>query len=157
MDGRVSAAGGDGGLVTVSAATLAAIDGNGTVDVSGDDPASSGGGAGTIDITGADARLGSGGMLIARSASRPGGTIRISATAGDLLLAGTLLAGTGASAGGNSIGGTIECDASGNLTAGGVFECLDAAASGGCIGLSAGGTLDTSGGTFDKPIVASCP
>jgi hypothetical protein len=155
VNGRVSASGGDGGLVTLSAATLASVDG--TIDASGDNPASSGGGAGTIDITGAEARLGAGGLLTATSVSRPGGTIGVSATAGDLLLAGRLLAGTGESSGGNSLGGTIEGDASGDLTASGVFECLDAAVSGGCIGLSAGGTLDTSGGTFDKPIVASCP
>jgi hypothetical protein len=27
----------------------------------------------------------------------------------------------------------------------------------GCIGMSAGGTLDTSAGSFDGPIVAHCP
>jgi len=155
VNGRVSASGGNGGPITLSAATLASVDG--TIDASGDNPVFQGGGAGSIDITGADARLGPGGSLTATSVSRPGGSIRVSATAGDLLLAGTLRAGTGESSGGNSIGGTIEGDASGDLTASGVFECLDAAASGGCIGLSAGGTLDTSGGTFDKPIVASCP
>jgi hypothetical protein len=39
------------------------------------------------------------------------------------------------------------------VEASGVF----AAGSNDCIGLSAGGTLDTSSGSFDRPISASCP
>lgn len=50
-------------------------------------------------------------------------------------------------------GGVIEGQATGNLTANGEYT----AAGGGCIGLSAGGTLDTSAATFDVPLTASCP
>jgi hypothetical protein len=50
-------------------------------------------------------------------------------------------------------GGVIEGQAGGNLTAVGKYS----AGTGGCIGLSAGGTLDTSGGTFDVPLTGSCP
>jgi len=96
-------------------------------------------------------------LLDARGVVRPGGIIHVAASAGDLLLEGMLLAGTNASSGLNSEGGTIEGTASGDLTASGVFQCLGAAISGGCIGLSAGGTLDTNGGTFDKAIVSDCP
>src|SRR5262249_1823003 len=70
------------------------------------------------------------------------GSLRFSATAGDLTLSGTFLA----------RGRVIEGMASGNLTADGVFR-----ATFGCIGLSAGGTLDTSAGSFDAPIVPDCP
>jgi hypothetical protein len=52
-----------------------------------------------------------------------------------------------------SAGGVIAVHATGNLTAMGQFT----AASGGCIGLSAGGVLDTTGATFDVPLTASCP
>ncbi len=50
-------------------------------------------------------------------------------------------------------GGTIQGDASGNLTAAGTFD----ATVGGCIGLSAGGTLDTAQATFSPAPGASCP
>lgn len=50
-------------------------------------------------------------------------------------------------------GGVIEGAAGGNLTAGGKFQ----AQTGGCIGLSAGGTLDTMNASFDLPTTASCP
>jgi hypothetical protein len=52
-----------------------------------------------------------------------------------------------------TLGGTIEGKAGGNLTARGDFE----AATGGCIGLSAGGMLDTTDADFDVPLTASCP
>ena len=50
-------------------------------------------------------------------------------------------------------GGVIQGDASGNLTARGEFD----ATTGGCIGLSAGGTLDTTDGTFAPAFGSSCP
>lgn len=75
------------------------------------------------------------------------GYLELEATAGDLVLAGTFLAG-GAEGGGSIIG-----DATGNLTASGRFEVVPA----GCIALTAGGTLDTTGGDFDTPVTSSCP
>jgi hypothetical protein len=65
------------------------------------------------------------------------------ANAGDLTLSGRFSPG---------VHSTIQGTASGNLVANGVFRAPD-----GCIGLSAGGTLDTSGGRFNPPIVTSCP
>ena len=50
-------------------------------------------------------------------------------------------------------GGTIEAQTGGNLTLAGDF----AAAVGGCIGLSAGGILDTSAASFDVTPTGSCP
>ena len=47
----------------------------------------------------------------------------------------------------------MQGSATGNLLADGVFRT----GGDGCIGLSAGGTLHTTGGRFDVPIVASCP
>jgi hypothetical protein len=41
------------------------------------------------------------------------------------------------------------------LTASGRIVC--AGHVGGCLALSAGGTLDTTGATFDLPVVADCP
>ena len=52
-----------------------------------------------------------------------------------------------------AVGGVLEGHAGGNLTAMGTFE----AATGGCIGLSAGGMLNTSGVDADVPITPSCP
>jgi hypothetical protein len=50
-------------------------------------------------------------------------------------------------------GGVIEASAAGDLTLEGDF----AAEVGGCIGLSAGGTLDTSQADFDVTVTPSCP
>lgn len=77
-----------------------------------------------------------------------GGEIRLGATSGNLTLAGTFLV-----RGGAGLGGVIEGTAAGDLFAGGHFEC----APGGCIGLSAGGALDLTGGSFDKPVAPDCP
>jgi hypothetical protein len=52
-----------------------------------------------------------------------------------------------------AIGGILEGHATGNLVAMGKFE----AAMGGCIGLSAGGMVNTSGVDADVPITSSCP
>jgi hypothetical protein len=75
-----------------------------------------------------------------------GGEIQIASTAGNVTLSGNYFA-SGPS------GGVIEATASGDLTANGDFD----AQIGGCIGLSAGGTLNTMGGAFSPPFVASCP
>ena len=54
----------------------------------------------------------------------------------------------------DGVGGTFEADTTtGNLTVSGVYTVQI----GGCIGLSAGGVLDTSQATFDTTPVASCP
>lgn len=50
-------------------------------------------------------------------------------------------------------GGTIEAAAAGNLTARGTLL----AATGGCIGLSAGLVLDTSAASIDVPLTPACP
>ena len=50
-------------------------------------------------------------------------------------------------------GGEIEVQVGGNLTLAGDFS----AQVGGCIGLSAGGVLDTSAASFDTPPTMSCP
>jgi len=78
-----------------------------------------------------------------------GGEIRI--TAGNDLTLGTMPSSTFDSTG--SAGGVVEGQAGGNLTAEGKFE----AAVGGCIGLSAGGTLSTGSASFDVPLSGSCP
>jgi hypothetical protein len=70
--------------------------------------------------------------------------LRLVATGGDLMLAGRFLA---------PGGGVIEGTASGDVTATGDFI----ATPNGCISLAAGGTLDTSGGTFNPPLSVDCP
>lgn len=79
-----------------------------------------------------------------------GGTIRLRATGGDLTLPGALRA-----IGSEGPGGIIEGTASGDLTTTASFECRGMPD--GCIALSAGGTLDTTGATFDKPLSVDCP
>jgi hypothetical protein len=74
------------------------------------------------------------------------GNIRLNATSGNLTLGGALLA-TGA------VGGVIEAVAAADLTADASFRAV----AGGCIALAAGGTLDTTGASFDTPPVADCP
>lgn len=54
---------------------------------------------------------------------------------------------------GDVAGGVIEASAGGDLTLKGDFV----AEVGGCIGLSAGGTLDTSQADFDVAVTPSCP
>ena len=49
--------------------------------------------------------------------------------------------------------GNIEASATGNLIANGTFRC----APNGCIALTAGGTVNTTGGSFDKPVSSDCP
>jgi len=78
-----------------------------------------------------------------------GGEMRF-ATAQNLVL-GTSIASNFLADG--DVGGVIEGQAGGDLIAEGDFEARE----GGCIGLAAGGSLDTSGATFDVPLSGSCP
>ena len=95
--------------------------------------------AGTLDVVAGSVEVG---PLARILAPVPGATFQLAATAGDLTLAGRLSAPSG----------TIEGTATNDLTASGRFEVGT-----GCIGLAAGGVLDTSTGTFDVPVVADCP
>jgi hypothetical protein len=70
---------------------------------------------------------------------------RFTATGGDVHLDGAFDA-----RGGPSV---LQATAAGTLAAGGVYRVAPA----GCIGLSAGGALQTGGATFDTPPVATCP
>jgi hypothetical protein len=79
-----------------------------------------------------------------------GSSLCFRATGGDLLLSGRFVA-RGPHL--TPVDGNIEAEAAGNLTADGIFRC----APDGCIALTAGGTLDTSAGSFDKPIESACP
>jgi hypothetical protein len=99
----------------------------------------------SVHVTGNSVRM-EGPTVIAQIGSGSGvdGDQRYSAVAGDLTLLGAFLA---------PGDGTIEGTASGNLLADGRFRVGPE----GCIALSAGGTLDTTGSSFDVPVVADCP
>ena len=91
-------------------------------------------------------------IVVTRSAalrSNPGGLQCLKATAGDLRLDGRFY-----SLGGSlhPSGGTILGSATGNVIADGVFR----AAPGGCISFSAGGNVNTGGGSFDPALSPSC-
>jgi len=113
------------------------------------DPRASESYGGTIRLDGDSVRVGSRVLLNADGRTR-GGQIRLLATAGNLDLGGLYLA-----RGGSGPGGVIEGTASGNITTDGVFQCAGTPA--GCIALNAGGTLDTTGAMFDKPLSGDCP
>ena len=51
------------------------------------------------------------------------------------------------------LGGTIQATATGNVTTDGGFSV----GPGGCIGLSAGGTVTTGSSTFDQTVQQTCP
>jgi hypothetical protein len=76
-----------------------------------------------------------------------GGLLCFNATGGDLHLGGSILARAP-----GTPPGIIEGAATGNLIADGTFRC----APDGCIALTAGGTLDTTEGSFDKPLSGDC-
>jgi hypothetical protein len=163
----LNAAGDDGvgGSISLTAGTAAAA----SINVDRDLRVSSHGNAGTVvlsatgtitvdDKIDADSSQATGGS-VQISANGPvvstdrievdgdaGGEIQIASTASGVTLSGRYLAG-------GLAGGVIEATASGNLTADGDFD----AEIGGCIGLAAGGTLNTTGGSFSPPFVASCP
>jgi hypothetical protein len=106
--------------------------------------------AGTVRVDAASVEVGSAALIDASPANplanpQTPAAIRLNATAGNMLLAGTFLVRAG----------IIEGAATGDLTASGTFVVVGGAP--GCISLTAGGTLDTSAGTFDQPIVADCP
>lgn len=77
--------------------------------------------------------------------SAPAAGARLTSTSGEISLDGIFQA-----RGGPSV---IQADAATNLTATGIFQV----APDGCVGLSAGGTLNASGATFDVPFVPTCP
>jgi hypothetical protein len=83
-------------------------------------------------------------------ATDTGGEIRINA-AGNMILGDT--AGSDFRADGDVAGGVVEAQAGGDMTLEGDFL----AEVGGCIGLAAGGTLDTSQADFDVIVTPSCP
>jgi hypothetical protein len=100
---------------------------------------------GTIRIDASDADVA--GRLTAQ-AGGAGGDVRIKTRSGDLHVAGSV----DVSGARGSAEGIIEAAAAGDLTAAARF-----ASGGGCIALSAGGTLDTAGSSFDTPPVIDCP
>jgi hypothetical protein len=137
-----------GGAITLASAT-------GTVTVNDNLIARGGPGVDFTTGLGGDIRLEAPAIQVAASATldagapETAGSIRLSTT-GNLALAGSFLA-----IGGSGPGGVIEAAAGADLTTSGDFRC--AGTPDGCIALAAGGTLDTTGATFDKPPVADCP
>lgn len=107
---------------------------------------------GSVRVEGSSVEVGPGITINVDSAeaSWPAGDIRFRSSTGDVALDGNFLARSSGEA-----GGTIEASAAANLTADGSFAC--AGTPPGCIALAAGGTLDASGASFDKPPVADCP
>jgi hypothetical protein len=135
----------DGGTIDLSAGTLVQLAPGSLVDATGRP-------GGSIRVTGADVDVQ--GRIRAKGKPEQGlygdaGEMRLTALSGDLVLAGDVYAK------GKSGGCTFEGHAAQDLTASGRIVC--AGAFGGCIALSAGGTLDTTGATFDLPVVADCP
>ena len=100
------------------------------------------GGAVTIRGTAVSVQAGS---RILVDGDQPSGRIQLDATAGDLTLDGRFRA--------RGQGGRILGTATRGVHASGEFE----AAGDGCIGLTAGTTLDIAGAIFDVPVMMSCP
>lgn len=123
-----------GGRVDVVAGGTATFGTSTRVDVGGRT-------GGTIHVTAADVAVNDAGFA-ADGKTVPGAMFFV-ATAGDMRLSRSF----------RSRAGTIEGRATGDLTATGQFR----AARGGCIALSAGGTLVTAAARFDEPLVADCP
>jgi hypothetical protein len=123
------------GTIEISALGQVSLLGRADVDLRGDLP-------GASHIEGASASVAPGVRWNART-KQPGSALRFVSHTSDLTLDGAF----------ETTSGTIEGMAAGNLTAGGRFR----AGPDGCIALSAGGTLDTTGGLFDETIVADCP
>ena len=99
---------------------------------------------GTVTVTGDSVSVLVGARILV-DGTEPSGRIQLDATAGDLTLSGRFRA--------RGRAGSIEGTATRGVFADGEFE----ADGDGCIGLSAGTTLDTTGGMFDIPVMASCP
>lgn len=127
-----------GGSVAAAAIAIQ-LTGRSTVFARGDK-------GGTIDISGERVVVVPGAHLLVDGSTPGGGSIRLAATAGDLILAGDFRAR-------GRMGGRIEGAASGDVIASGDFTARGQ----GCIGLSAGSTLNVSGGAFDVPITSNCP
>jgi len=138
--GRLIAKGGDGGVINITS-TVGTVSLDDLMDVRG--KTNEGGTVSVVAATDAtvDVKLDARGRNV-------GGTAEYSA-GGNMTLGGLhrKLRATG------TAGGTIEGSATGDLTVLGEY----AAETGGCIGLSAGGTLDTTGATFDTTPQGSCP
>jgi hypothetical protein len=126
-----------GGTVDIQGTTLVTLTRRADVLAGGDV-------GGKVTLSGGSAVI-EGGSDVDVDGSTAGGELRIAAI-GDLVLSG------GFRARGDQ-GGIIEAQASGDVTADGVFQSN----TDGCTGLSAGGSLDTAGGIFDMAVEASCP
>lgn len=141
--GRAAVKGGGGGI-DVSAGTLVQLPLGALVDASGPP-------GGSVRFTGASVDVQ--GRIRARGkpeqgVNGQGGEVRLTAVSGDLVLAGAV------DARGKTAGGTFEGKAAQDVTVSNRIACRGTV--GGCIALSAGGTLDTSGATFDLPVVPDC-
>ncbi len=136
---RVRADGSDGGAISISTRT-------GDVVITDDlNAQGTDGMGGRVAISSGDDLSFTPSVEVRAEGDSAGGEIRLSAN-GDMTLSGLFRARAGS-------GGVIEGRSNGNLIADGRFS----ATNGGCIGLSAGGALDTSSGLFDGPVVPSCP
>jgi len=143
------------GNVEVSA-DLSARGGGGTVTVTAPGSVSLGDRldvfrAGTLVVQGGSVTASAGSSARADGTVGCAGALRFEATAGDLTLSGRYSARAREAL--TPPCGIIEGTATGNVVADGTFL----AAPFGCIAFSAGGTVDTSGGTFDTAVVADCP
>jgi hypothetical protein len=153
----LKATGGDGGLPTDGAGGDIQVTAGGalvvTDDVSVNSSPLANAPGGSVRLEGGTVQVGPAVTVDARGCRnptpcdffRPPAVLHFAATAGNLGLDGTFLASGGAT--------VIEGSAAADLVAAGQFTAGPA----GCIALAAGGTLDTSGATFDRPVVGSCP
>ena len=148
-----------GGDVTVNGRIMARREGHLTVQAAGVATLNrrvrvSGNFSNTMGFGGAIVRVEAPSVVIAPGATIAGdapanaGQFCFKATGGDLLLGGGLFA-----RGGTGSPGNIEASATGNLIAEGTFRVAPI----GCIALTAGGTLDTSAGSFDTALSPDCP
>jgi hypothetical protein len=123
------------GSIDITAVVAASVLSRAGVDLRGNLP-------GTAHVQGASVGVGQGVRWNART-TEPGSALRFVSLSGHLTLNGIF----------ETRSGVIEGMAATNLTAMGNFR----AGPDGCIALSAGGILDTTGGVFDETIVADCP
>ncbi len=157
LDAALQATGGDGNLPTDGAGGDVQVTAGGTLSVADDisvnsSPLANAPG-GSVRLEGGTVHVGPGVTVDARGCRnpnpcdffRPPALLHFAATAGDLGLDGTFLASGGAT--------VIEGSASADLVTAGQLTAGPA----GCIALAAGGTLDTTGATFDRPVLPSCP
>ena len=107
--------------------------------------------AGTLVVQGGSVTASAGSSARADGTIGCAGDLRFEATAGNLTLSGRYSARAREAL--SPPCGIIEGTATGDVVADGTFLVAQF----GCIAFSAGGTVDTSGGTFDTPVVADCP